>query len=339
MKKNSIYALSALAAITIAGTSFTIGKFSQKNITVENNESSIHTINESTEIVDNTKENLATNDINQDQEELNTETIKNNSSDKNSTSVTKPSSANNTNNTTNTNKSEVKYTIVENKNKGTSEINFNNKTVVKDLKECLGETGYYLVFSKIGSNNLPDSEIVDWDIAFIHKLTGKVTVLEDVLYLNDPYEMESQFYSLMDNTFYGIEENGNKLYKIDLSKNTIERNIIKNSPNVSSIAGIHAKTDLLFIVDANGDILSYNDATGKFKTYTYKVKSNGNILHFSETYATDDFIKEFSFVHSHELGDTYEDGLILSVNRDQEHETGAFFIYNQNEDTFYLAED
>lgn len=232
------------------------------------------------------------------------------------------------------NKKEGTYKVTENTDKGTYEVIFNNKTVVKDLKECIGEMGKYLIFPKIGEDNIPDSEILDWDIAFVHKQTGKVTILEDALYLNDPYEVESNQFAILDNTFYGVIENGNKLFKVDLTKDTITKTIIKNSPELKSIAGFYIETDLLFIIDSKGDILSYNDKTKDFTKHTYKVKSNSNVLHFSEIYDTDEFTKDFKFVFDSDKGSL----LLLYLNRYEENEDCVFYQYNANEGNFYLLE-
>lgn len=327
MKKNSIYALSALAVITIAGASFTMGRLSQNNKFIEKNDSLIDITDEytgnKTDIEDET-------DTMENNKEDNLENIGESGKDTASTNDSKSQSSSNNNTKTGT------YKVIENKDKGTYEVKFNDKVVVKDLKECIGETGKYLIFPKMGKDNIPDSEITDWDIAFINKQSGKVSIFEDALYLDDPYEMESRHYSIIDNTFYGIVETKNqrKLFKVDLTKDTITKNIIKNSPALKNIAGFYSKVDLLFVVDSKGDILSYNDKTNTFTKQNYTVKSSGEVLHFSEIYDTDDFIKDFKFVENYEN----KDGLELYVNRYEEHETGAFFEYNKEEGHFYLED-
>lgn len=313
MKKNSIYALSALAVITIAGVSFTIGKLYQDNKFVEKSDSLI-------DITDEYKGNTT------EEKNSNVSSIEESKSEDVSES--------NSQTPTSDNKSEIKYTIIENKDKGTYEVKINNKIVVKDLKDYLGETGKYLIYAQIGENNIPDSEILDWDIAFINKFTGKVTILKDVLYLEDPYAMESQFYSIIDNTFYGVVENEKKLYKIDLNKDTITKDIISKSPTLKNIAGFYSKVDLLFVVDKNGDVLSYNDATKEFKKHSYTAKSTGNVLNFSDIYDTDEFTKDLQFVENHDN----KDGLLLYVNRYEDYEDGAFFEYNKAEGNFYLMD-
>lgn len=322
MKKKLIYSLSALTVVLVAGISFTIGSIVKEKHTIigEKDGACKEHIIEGAVVEDSDYKSDTQKQFNNKENNKLTEqdqTIKN-----------KPSTSEDISKNTST------YKIVENKDKGTFEIKFNNKIIVKDLKEGLGETGKYLIYAKIGENNIPDSEILDWDIAFINKQNGKVTILEDALYLEDPYVEESKFYYIIDNTFYGVIEDDKKLFKVDLTKDTINKIMIKNSPNLDYIAGFYSKADLLFVVDKNGDVLSYNDTNNEFIKQSYIVKSNGNVLHFSEIYDTDEFIKDLKFVENY----NNKDGLELYVNRYEKDEDGAFFEYNQNEGKFYLMD-
>lgn len=233
-----------------------------------------------------------------------------------------------------TSKIQLKYEAIDNEEKGTIEIKIDNKVIIKDLRLHLGETDRYLVYSKIGKNNIPDSEILDWDIALINKYTGDVTILEDALYVQDNYIEYTELFYITDNTFYGVKEDSYKLFKIDLSKDTIKEEMIENSPTIENVAGYYNKENLLFIVDPAGDILSYNDKTKEFTKHTYTVQSTVDILNFSEINSPDIFTKVFRFVENHEN----QDGLELYINRDEESEQYEFFTYDKNNNNFTIEE-
>lgn len=311
MKKGQIYTLAALTVFGVAGVFYNLGKnihvsteINQKVTNENSNDIVEETENKDVEIDYNSKENESQKDLNE----------------------------NNTNNSI----SKFTYTISENDENGTLEIKSNDKVILNNLKHKIGETDKYLIYAKIGENNTANSEIVDWDIAFLNKNTGEATVFNDVQY-TEIYVEYSSLCAVNNDIFYGVLDDTNSLFKIDLTKDELIKEAIKSAPKVKNIAGIYAKENLLFLVDEYDDIVSYDIKNGEFKHHKYYIGTTKETKSFTEIDSEDIFFKEFKFIENY-TDEIYKnkDGLKMCINHYEESEQFNFFAYDKNTNDFYI---
>lgn len=350
MKKKLICTLSVLAAVGVAGVSCTLmsGDKSANNA----NEGYINTTSisqnadESNKETDISNETVTSSENSETEEVVNTVNNKNQTTDKsdknNQNSVNQSDNikdtevSNNQSNVRSFETNNVRYTIILDEEIGTYTLSINGKVILEDLKHELAETEKYLIYSKLGENNIANSEVGDWDIMFFNKTTGDVTVLEDAQYV-EMYVEYSSLYAITDSEFYGVLDDTNTLFKVDLTKDEIVKTPIKDAPKVTNIAGFYEKANLLFLVDESGNIISYNVNTGNLKNHKYYVQttqeSNSfNVIH--DSYIT---LKEFKFIENY-TDELYKnkDGIEMYINRHEADEQAIFFAYDSKTNDFYV---
>lgn len=301
MKNKLIYTLIGIVVVGVVGTSYAFIKATNTNVTTNNN-----AITNNDSVAENKTENKDTSKVSSDNEGLKDADSK------------------------------FTYTITEENENGTVSIKSNNKIILSDLKHKIADTDKYLIYAKIGENNTPNSEIVDWDIAFLNKNTGNTEILKDAQY-TEIYVEYSKLCDVDGNTLYGVLDDTNTLFKIDLTKDNLIREEIEKSPKIKNIAGIYIKKNLVFLVDENDAIVSYNTKTGQFKNHKYFVGTTGENKSFTEIDSNDVHLKEFKFTENY-TDEIYKnkDGLELYINRDEENEQFAFFMYDENTNDFHI---